>query len=107
MRNSFVVQYLVSEWLIKKGLTGFFGGVLGWVAAWILGDLADLGILKLDLTFDQINEALRNEKWKVQAVEYYKKAGSRLFTEEEKNAIRNEYLDALDDYVGFGDNGRV
>lgn len=101
MRNSFVVQYLVSEWLIKKGLTGFFGGVLGWVAAWILGDLADLGILKLDLTFDQINEALRNEKWKTQAVEYYKKAGSRLFTEEEKNAIRNEYLDALDDYVGF------
>lgn len=103
MKNSFVVQFLVSKWLLAIGATGFFGGILGIVAAWILGDFADRGIVKIDLNIDQIKEALRDEKWKKQAVEYFHEAGARLYSEEEKNAVRQHYLDALADYVGFGD----
>lgn len=103
MRNSFVIRFLVSKWLPLLGVTGFWAGPLGWVAAWILGDLADRGLVKLDLRIDQLKEALKDEKWKKEAGEYYAKAGARLYTEEEKNAIRKEYLDLLADYAGFGD----
>ena len=103
MKDSFVLKFLVNKWIILAGVTGFWGGILAWGAAWILGDMADRGIVKLDLKIDDLKQAMKEEKWKKQAVEYYAKAGVRLYTEEEKNAIRNEYLDLLSDYAGFGD----
>jgi hypothetical protein len=103
VKNSFIVRFLVSKWLVLIGVTGFWAGPLAWVAAYFLGDLADRGLVKLDLKIDDLKEAMRSEKWKKDAVEYYHTAGARLYTEEEKNEIRKKYSDALADYVGFGD----
>jgi hypothetical protein len=103
VKNSFVVRFLVSKWLLAIGVAGFWAGPLAWVAAWFLGDLADRGLVLLDLKIDQLKEAMRDEKWKKEAVEYYKEAGARLYTEGEKVEIREKYLDLLSDYAGFGD----
>ena len=100
-RDSFTVQYGVQLLLASKGLTGFVGKIVGFVAAWILGDMVDLGILKIDLTIDKLKQALKEVQWRDAALKAYNKATAKVYTDEEKQAIRDEYLKALDNYIGF------
>lgn len=89
-------------WLAAIGLTGPFGAFLGFFAAMFLGDLLDKALIKLDIGIDKWKEAMKDPKWRDAAKKAYDKASARVYTEEEKDAIRKEYLDALGEYATFG-----
>ena len=107
MRDSFVVQYAVHLWVAAAGITGFWAPIVTWIAAYFLGDFVDRGIVMLDLKIDKLKEALKDPQWHSAALKAYNKSISRVYTEEEKNAIREEYRKALSDYAGFGNGVSV
>lgn len=106
MRNSFIIKYGVGLWLASIGLTGPLGAFVAFIAAWILGDIADRGIIVLDLSIDSIRQALSESQWRDEAKKAYDHAVARVYTEAEKNAIRQEYLDALSKFASYGDGLR-
>jgi len=101
MRNSFTVQYAVRLWVAAMGLAGFPAMVVGFVASYILGSLLDLGIVSIDIQIDKLKQALKDPQWRAAAVQAYRKASAQAYSEEEKSAIRKEYLAALDAYISF------
>lgn len=100
-RDSFTVQFAVNVWLTSKGLTGFWGKIIGTLAAYFIGEMVDAGILLVDLTSDRLKQALKDVKWKDEALKAYNKASSKVYTEEEKESIREEYRKILDSYIAF------
>lgn len=103
MKNSFILRYAVHRWLLTLGAaTGPVGFIATWFLTTILGDIADKAIIKIDLTLDQLKEAMRDDRWKDEALKYYDEASAKVYTEEEKNAIRKKYMDALAGYASFG-----
>jgi hypothetical protein len=100
-RNSFTVQFAVNVWLTSKGLTGFWGKILGAIAAYFIGEMVDAKILLIDLTVDRIKQALKDINWRDAALKAYNKASAKVYTEEEKESIRAEYLKILDSYIAF------
>ncbi len=103
MSDSFSVQYASFLIVAKWGLGAFFGPIAAFFVAIVLGAGVDLAILAIDISIDRLKEAMKEEKWKDAAAKAYANASKKVYTEEEKNAIRKEYLDALGDYAGFGD----
>jgi hypothetical protein len=51
---------------------------------------------------DRIAEAKKDPKWRQDAEKAYKNATKKVYTEWEKQAIREEYLRALAQYATFG-----
>lgn len=103
MGNSFVVQYAVQLLLTSMGIPGgFLGFIVGKFSAWVLGELLDRGIIVMDITIDKLKEALKDPQWKAAAEKAYKLATAKVYTEEEKDAIRKQYLDALAKYATYG-----
>lgn len=84
------------------GLSGIPATIFAFVASRILGEMLDRGIIVLDIQIDKIKEALKDPQWREAAQKAYEKASARVYTEEEKNAIRKEYLDALAKYATYG-----
>lgn len=102
MKNSFVVQLGVSLWLSSWGITGIFAEFLSPIAAWFLGDIADKEILLIDLTAYAIKLGMQEEKFKKLAKAAHDRAIAKVYSEEEKDAIRKQYLDALREFARFG-----
>lgn len=102
MRNSFIVQFGVGLWLTSIGVSGFLAGPLGWIASWVLGTMLDKGILLIDLSLSSLKVALEEDQYKDAAKKAYDHAQARVYTEEEKNAIRKEYLAALSRFASVG-----
>ena len=102
MRDSFIVQLAVKLMIAQLGIGSLGAFFLAPIAAWILGVLLDRGIVKIDLTIDSIKEAMKEPEWRKFAKEAYEHSSSRVYTMEEKIAIRNEYLAALRKYATFG-----
>lgn len=84
------------------GLSGFGAWIFGLVAANVLGVMLDRGIIVMDIGIDKLKEALKDPQWRAAAEKAYKKASARVYTEEEKNAIRKQYIDALSKYATYG-----
>jgi len=101
MRNSFTVQYAVHLWIAAIGLAGFPAMIVGFIASYVLGSMLDIGIVNLDIQIDKLKQAMKDPQWRKAAEAAYKKASSGVYTEEEKDAIRKEYLAALDAYISF------
>lgn len=102
MKNSFVVRFGVGLWLTSIGLTGFWAAPVAWIASMILGSLLDKAIIEIDLSIDSLKQAIKEPQWKDEAKKAYDHAMARVYTEKEKNAIRQEYLDALSHFATFG-----
>ena len=106
MKDSFIVQLSVHTWIAGLGLSAFPAAVLGLVARTILGAMADRGIVKLDIGLDALEQARKDPKWRAGAEKLWKKTTAGVYTEKEKDEIRKQYLDALGDFVEFGDGLR-
>ena len=91
----------MNVWLTSKGLTGFWGKILGTIAGYFIGEMIDYSILAIDLTADRMKQALKDINWRDAALKAYNKASSKVYTEEEKKEIRAEYLKILDNYIAF------
>lgn len=102
MKNSFVVKFGVGLWLTSMGITGFWAMPAGWILGIILGSFLDLGILEIDLSITSINVAIQDDTYKELAIKAYQQAIARVYTEEEKIAIRKQYQDALRDFASVG-----
>ena len=106
MKNSFVVNYAVHLWIASLGVSGPFGALIAYVAKLILGEMLDRGLIVVDIQMDRLNEALKDSQWRDAAEKAYKKAVAKVYTEEEKDAIRKQYVAALVKYARFGDGLR-
>lgn len=101
MKDSFIVRYSIELWLKSKGVGGPLGAFLTFVLSRAIGEMLDRGIIQIDLSLDALKMALQDKEWKEDAKKLWDKAISKAHTEEEKQAIRKAYLDALNDYVDF------
>ncbi len=104
MKNSFVVRFGVSLWLASLGISGWLATPLSFIATWLLGSFLDQGILAIDLTIDSIRIALEKDEYRELAKAAYDHASARVYTEEEKVAIRQQYQDALRRFGSVGDD---
>ncbi len=86
------------------GITGWLSGPIGWIASWILGSLLDKGIMQIDLSLTSLRIALEMDEYKELAKKAYDHATARVYTEAEKEKIREEYLAAI---RRFGSIGRL
>lgn len=102
MKNSFIVQLAVKLLISYLGIGSLGAFFLAPIAAWILGEMLDRGIVKIDLTIDSIKEGMKDSEWKDVAKKAYDHAISKVFTEEEKVEIRNQYISILRKYATFG-----
>lgn len=105
-RNSFIITFGVSLWLASNGIVGFWAKPLAALIEFIVGGMADAGILKIDLTIASIKVALQDEKFKDLAKKAYDKTILRVYTYEEKVAIRKQYQDIIREFGSVG-NGVV
>ncbi len=108
MKNSFVVKFGVGLWLTSMGVAGWWAIPIRWIAESIIGSALDLGILQIDLTIASIKVAIQDDKYKELAEKAYAHATARVYTEEEKVAIRRQYQEVLRDFgsIGNGVSGR-
>lgn len=102
MKNSFLVQYSLSSLLVSLGIGGPFGALITFVGGWLLGALLDHGLVKIDIMLDNLHEALKDPKWREAALKYSVEASARVYTEEEKQVIREKYEQALATYATYG-----
>lgn len=116
MADTFVVKLAVELGLKKLAVlfppaawlfTGCLGNVVGHFAGQFIGFLADQGILVIDLGTDAIKIAFERKEYREAALAAYKKARARVYTEEEKRAIRKEYLTMVRKFARVGDGPRT
>lgn len=81
---------------------GPLGAFLGFILSIILGKMLDNGLIVLDIQIDKVKEAMKDPQWRAAAEKAYKTAVARVYTEEEKNVIRKQYLEALARYATYG-----
>jgi hypothetical protein len=94
--------------LAQLGIAGgFLGLVGGYFISLILGELADRGIIQIDITLDALEQAKKDPKWRAAAVAVYAKASKGAKTEEEKIEIRAQYQKILADYATLGDGNPI
>lgn len=105
-RDLFIVNFGLRLWLTSQGVTGFWQDLLAKVLAFVLGDLIDRGIFVIDLTIDSIKIALQKKEYREAALKAYAKAKAKVYTDEEKKAIRAEYQAIIRKFVPVGDGVR-
>lgn len=81
---------------------GPLGSLVAFIAAQILGSMLDKGLILVDIGIDQITQAMKDPQWRETIEKVYNQAHSSVKTEEEKIAIRQQYLDALSKYATYG-----
>lgn len=106
MKNSPTLQLAVELWLAAIGITGFPARIISAIATTILGSMMDKVIDAIDIKTDTLKQAMKEPIWRDRATALYNKASSKVYTEEEKDAIRKEYLKALGDYASLSDRLR-
>lgn len=115
MKDLFVVELAVKlgfellkkqlpSWIGKTILGGPIGFILTHFAQKFLGMLVEQGILLVDFGIISAKVAMENEEYAKFAKEAYDRAKKRVYSEEEKQSIREEYLKALSK---FGTIGRI
>lgn len=94
-KNLFLVE-LASKLMSRSlALPPVVMQIFEFVVQWVLGVGLSLGILKIDLTADAWTMAEKIEEYKELALKAHDKAIKRVYTEEEKVEIREEYMRLL------------
>lgn len=114
MGDSFIVRLAVElgftalklEFPPLAGFISAFQPILGFFARKYLGFLTDKGITLIDLTEDSIEIGRQKSEYKDAIEKAYANAAAKKYTEEEKNAIRQQYLDAIRKFVRVGNGLR-
>jgi len=83
-------------------VSGPVGALIAIVAKYFLGSMLDRGLIVIDIQIDKLKEALKDPQWREAASKAYAQAQARVYTEEEKNVIRKQYLDAIRKYATYG-----
>lgn len=94
-RNLFTVRLGVALILAKFGIVGFPARVVGFLFRGFLGVLIEDGTFIVDVALDAYREGRKLEEFKEMASKAYDKATAKIYDEEQKNAIRKEYLDII------------
>lgn len=102
-RDTFMVRLGSTLLLGKYGITGPVADLVGPIVRGFLGLLLESGIFRLDLLLDAYREGKKIPEFEKAASEAYAKATAKIYTEEEKVAIRKQYLDVLSKIVPVGD----
>lgn len=89
-------------WIGKFVLSGPLGFVISFFGEKFLGLLVERAIIQIDIGINGIKEAMSLEEYRQFAKETYERASAKVYTEEEKKVIRQQYLDALSRFAAFG-----
>ncbi len=109
--NLFLVNFAVELGLKALALSlpklsflfsGFFGSVITHFAVKYLNFMVERGILLIDLGKYAIEVGLEQKEYREMIEKAYKNAIAKVYTEEEKGAIRKQYLDAIRKFVHVG-----
>lgn len=79
---------------MAKLLGGLFRSVLGFVA--------ELGIFQMELAIDSLREGMKMREFKREAAIAYDKTTAKVYDEDEKQKIREEYLEIINKIGGVG-----
>jgi hypothetical protein len=90
-RDLFAVQLGATLFMAKLGIVGWPAQILGGFVRGFIGLLMDTAIYNIDLALDSFKEGQKLEEFKVAATAAYIKATARVYSEEEKQKIRDEY----------------
>jgi hypothetical protein len=91
-KDSFLAHLGSSVILGKFNIAGYWARPFGFAIRCGIGFIVETGVFHIDLTMDAIKEGLKKEEFKKDALNAYKKATAKVYTEEEKARIRKEYL---------------
>lgn len=94
-RNLFAVRLGSQLILAKYGVTGAAADFFGFGLRCGIGFLIEVGVYKIDLLLDSYREGMKLEAFMKEAKAAYEKATAKLYTEEEKQKIRQEYLEII------------
>lgn len=107
MANSFISDFTARLLVASIGVTGPFGALLAFVLSVFIKRGMDEGLVLIDIQIDKVKEKIKETDWINAATAAYKKASTKKkLTEEEKDAIRKEYLAALERYATYGNGMR-
>lgn len=101
-RDTFTVRLGTSLLLAQYGLVGPVAAFVGTFVRGLIGLLFETSIFQIDLLLDAYREGQKIPEFERAAYEAYLKATSKLYTEEEKDAIRKQYLEILGKIVPVG-----
>lgn len=117
MANLFIVKFVTelgfavlkrkaSSWVGSYILGGPIGFVLSYFAEKYLGLLVQEGILQIDLGLYAAKVGMERDEYKKFAEKAYEKASKKVYSEDEKQKIREEYLAALRNFGSVGNGLR-
>lgn len=105
-KDMFIVQLGSALLLTSFGIAtgGVAGVVLGFLLRGFLGVFVEKGIFVIDLTLDSLREGAKLKEFEKAATEAYNKATAKVYNEDEKQAIRKQYLEIIS-RIGTVGNG--
>lgn len=89
--------------LAKYGITGAWADFLGYFVRSFMGAIVASTVFGIDLAMDSIKEGMKIPEFKKEATKAYELATRRVYNEEEKVAIRNQYFEILDKFTRLSD----
>ena len=105
-KDMFSVKLGVALLLAKFGIVGSLADFLSYFIRAILGALMEEGTFLIDIKIDAYKEGKKLKEFEQKAGELYAKAMAKKYTEDQKNAIRKEYLEIIS-RIGAVGNPRV
>lgn len=101
-KDSFIVLLGVNLLFLKFKISGPLKQLLDPILRGIIGLLIEEGTFQIDLTLDSIREGRKIPEFEKAAMEAYRKASAKVYTEIEKEKIRREYFKILENIVIVG-----
>ena len=98
-KDLFTVRLGVSLLLTKFGVPSFIQGTIGVFIRGVIGVLIEEGIFLIDISLDSLKEGRKLKNFELLATQAYLKASAKVYTEDEKEKIRQEYLTIISDFV--------
>lgn len=101
-KDSYLIRLGVTIILGRVKLTGIFGQIADYILRSVFGLGVTLGVFVIDIALDALKEGMSLEEYKEFAKKAYEKATAKIYSEEEKRAIRKQYEDAIDKFIPVG-----
>lgn len=105
-RDAFITRLGVSLLLGKFGIVGPVADLIGFFLRGIVGLLIEDGTYLIDISLDAYREGQKLAEFKEQAAAAYAKATAKIYDEEKKNEIRQDYLRIIKKIGGVGNGPR-
>lgn len=98
-KDLFSVRLGVALLLAKFGVPSIATNPLSFFIRGIVGVLIEEGIFLIDISIDSLKEGRSLKNFEVLATQAYLKASAKVYTEDEKEKIRQQYLKIISDFV--------